>query len=210
MLLQRSGACRSPTPLPRPLPKALASREKETGANRTITMSKLAKLLLATTAFAPVLLTYAAVSIINCEYWHAAAFLTICALLVLVCAGLLRFAKSNLQSRSYCTATVETADKEVFGLLLLYLLPLITRDLATYNWLAWILVTFLFCLVVATSYGYHFNPLLVFLRYHFYKVTETDGIPHVLITNRRIYKTGETLSVARLAEYVLIEKKPPG
>ena len=172
-------------------------------------MSKLAKLLLATTAFAPVLLTYAAVSVINCEYWHAAALVTGCVVLVFLCAGLLHFAKSNLQSRTYCTATVETADNEVFGLLLIYLLPLITRDLATYNWPAWVLVTLLFCLVVATGYSYQFNPLLVFFRYHFYRVKETDGIPHVLITNRRIYKTGETLEVARLAEYVLIEKKPP-
>lgn len=172
-------------------------------------MGKLAKLLLAITAFAPVLLTYAAVSIINCEYWHATVFVAACVLLVFSCVGLLRFAKNRLQSRNYRTATVETADNEIFGLLLIYLLPLITRDLAAYNWLAWILVTLLFCLIVATSYGYHFNPLLIFLRYHFYKVTETDGMPHVLITNRRIYKMGETLDVARLAEYVLIEKKPP-
>ena len=172
-------------------------------------MSTLAKVLLALTAFAPVLLTYAAVSAMNCEYVHAAIFVTICILLVIVCAGLLQFAKTRLQARSYRTATVETADNEVFGLLLVYVLPLITRDLAAYNWYAWILVTLLFCLVVATSYGYHFNPLLIFLRYHFYKVTECKGIPHVLITRRRVYETGETLEVARLAEYVLIEKRPP-
>ena len=172
-------------------------------------MGILARLLLATTAFAPVLLTYAIVSVINCEYWHAAAFVASCALLILLCVGLLCLAKNRLPTRRYRAATVETADNEVFGLLLLYLLPLLTRDLATYNWLAWILVTFLFCLVTATSYGYHFNPLLIFLRYHFYRVSETDGIPHVLITNRRIYKTGEELDVVRLAAYVLIEKKPP-
>ena len=120
-------------------------------------MGKLAKFLLAATAFAPTLLTYAAVSVINCDYWYAAAFVAGCVLLVFLCAGLLRFAKSHLQSRVYHVASVETADNEVFGLLLIYLLPLITRDLATYNWLAWILVTLLFCLVVATSYGFHFK-----------------------------------------------------
>lgn len=173
-------------------------------------MSKLAKLLLALTAFAPVLLTYAAVSVISYDYWYATAFVGLCGLLVLLCVGLLRFATSHLQSKTYRTATVETADNEIFGLILIYLLPLITRDLATYNWLVWVLVTFVFCVIVAASYGYHFNPLLVFLGYHFYKATETGGMPHVLITKRRIYKTGETLNVARLAEYVLIEKKPPG
>lgn len=111
--------------------------------------------------------------------------------------------------RVYSTATVETADNDVFGLLLIYLLPLITRDLATYNWLAWIVVTVVFCLIIAIGYGYHFNPMLSVFGYHFYKVTETDGLPHVLITERRIYKTGETLHVARLDEYVLLEKKAP-
>ena len=172
-------------------------------------MSKIAKVFLALTAFGPVLLTYAAVSAMNCEYWHAGWFVTSCILLVLICAGLLRFARTRLQSRPYRTATVETADNEVFGLLLVYVLPLITRDLAVYNWYVWILVTFLFCVVVAASYGYHFNPLLIFMGYHFYKVTERDGIPHVLITRRRIYETGETLEVARVTEYVLIEKTPP-
>ena len=172
-------------------------------------MSKLAKLFLTLTAFAPVLLTYAIVSVINSDYCHAAAFVVFCVLLVILCVVLLRFAKHHLQSRTYCTVTVETADNEVFSLILIYLLPLITRDLSTYNWIAWVLVTLLFCVIVATSYGFHFNPLLVFLGYHFYKVTETNGIPHVLIANRRIYKTGEKLDVASFAEYVLIEKKPP-
>ena len=190
-------------------PTASASQQKVRESSRAVVVGKLAKFLLAVTAFAPVLLTYAMVSAINCEHWHAAAFVAGCVLFVLLCVVLLRFAKSRLQSRVYRTATVETSDNEVFGLLLIYLLPLITRDLATYNWFAWILVTLVFCLVVATSYGYHFNPLLVFLGYHFYKVAEADGLPHVLITKRRIYKTGETLHVSRLAEYLLIEKKPP-
>ena len=145
----------------------------------------------------------------NREYCQATLFTIGCVLLVAVCVGFLHFGKTCLASREYRTATAETADNEVFSLLLVYLLPLITRDLALYNWYVWILLTFLFCVVVAASYGYHFNPLLVFLRYHFYKVTEADGMPHVLITRRRINKTGENLKVARLAEYVLIEREPP-
>ncbi len=172
-------------------------------------MGKLAKFLLTATAFAPALMTYAVVSLINYDYWNAAAFVGVCVLLVPLCVGLLYFAKSHFPSRIYRATAIENADNEVFHLLLIYLLPLITRDLATYNWPAWVLVTLIFCLVAATSYSYHFNPFLVFFGYHFYKITETGGIPHVLIANRRIYKTGETLDVARLADYVLIEKKSP-
>ncbi|MXX87027.1 MAG: hypothetical protein F4Y71_11265 [Acidobacteria bacterium] len=170
-------------------------------------MSRLARFLLAATAFAPALLTYSVVSLMNADYRDAAVFLAVCLGLVLACDGLMQFGTRRLATRSYETATVETADGEVFGVLLVYLLPLITRDLATYNWVVWILVTSLFCLVVAASHGFHFNPLLIFLQYHFYKVTEQGGIPHVLITRRRIYKLGESLTVARLGDYLLVE--PP-
>ncbi len=172
-------------------------------------MSKLAKLLLAFTAFAPALLTYAGVSALNSEYCHAIWFLFACAVLVVLCIDLLSIAKTRVQSKSFRASAVETVDNEVFGFLLVYLLPLITRDLAAYNWPAWILVTFLFCLVVAVGYGYHFNPLLTLLGYHFYRVTEPKGMPHVLITRRRIYRTGEELIVARLTDFVLLEKAPP-
>ena len=170
-------------------------------------MSKLAKFLLAATAFAPVLWMYAVVSFLNNDYLYAAVFLIGSIPLVLICQRLLNCAKSQLQSRRYYTTTVETVDGEILSLLLIYLLPLITRNLATYNWLAWFAVTFFFCFVVATSHGYHFNPLLVILKYHFYKVTQKNGIPHILITKRRIYTSGEKLKVVRLAEYILIEKE---
>ena len=170
-------------------------------------MSNLAKFLLAATAFAPVLLVYAIVSAINSNYCHAAVFLISCAILILMCMALLRFASKQLQSREYSTETVEIVDGEVFNLLLIYLLPLITRNLDNYNWLVWILVAFAFSLVVANSYGYHFNPLLFFLGYHFYKVKEENKkITHILITRRRIYKARNTLEVARIAPYTLVEK----
>ena len=172
-------------------------------------MSKFVTFLLGLTAFAPALFTYAGVSALNSEYCHAIWFLFFCAVLVVVCVDFLGTAKTRIQSKYFHAATVETVDNEVFGFLLVYLLPLITRDLANYNWPVWLLVTVLFCLVVSTGHGYHFNPLLTVLGYHFYKVTEPDGIPHILITSRRIYKTGEKLIVATLTDYVLLEKDPP-
>ena len=172
-------------------------------------MNKLAKFLLAATAFAPSLLIYALVSASNSEYGDSAIFLGFFALLVSLCVFFLCFSKIKLESLPYRASTVEPADKEVFSLLLVYLLPLLTVDLSIYNWEAWILIAFFFCVVVSTSYGYYFNPLLVLFGYHFYKIAESDGVPHVLITRRRIYKTGELLHVCGLAEYILIEKSPP-
>ena len=172
-------------------------------------MNRLAKYILAGTAFGPVLLTYSLVSLMNGDYCSAAVFLAACILLVLICDCLMQLGTKYLRTLSFTTATVETADREVFSFLLVYLLPLITRDLATFNWVVWVLVMLMFCWVVATSYGFHFNPLLILLGHHSYRVAEENGIPHILIARRRIYESSETLDVGRIAEYVLVEKKPP-
>ena len=172
-------------------------------------MNKPAKYVLTLTAFAPVLLIYSYVAATSGRCLLAATFVAFCALLVFLCIFLIRRATRNLVSRTYETQVVETADSEIFTFLLIYLLPLITRDIQTYNWYVWIMITVLFCFVVATSYGFHFNPLLSVLGYHFYKIARQGEVTHVLITKRRLYKVGETLTVVRLSEYVLIEKTPP-
>ena len=193
------------------MPTASASRRRVTDPSRAPVVSKLAKFLLTATAFAPALLTCAAVLVISGEYLIAGALVVGCVLVALLCGWLLRFAKYHVESMGYSTVTVESADNEVFNFLLIYLLPIVSVDWVTSNWPVWVLVALIFCVVVATGYGYHFNPLLATFpfRYHFYKVTETGGLPHVLITKRHIHKTGETLHVVRLFEYVLLEKKPP-
>lgn len=173
-------------------------------------MSPPAKFLLAATSFAPIFLTYAIVSAFNGDYLLALPFVCVCAALMFVCDHLLRVAVTELQSRSYRTDTVKPADRDAFNLLLIYLMPLVVRDLSTYSWPAWFLVSGIFCFIAAVSYGYHFNPLLSLMGYHYYKVSQKGSIPHVLICRRRIYVTGEQLQVGLLADYVLIEKRPTG
>lgn len=168
-------------------------------------MGMLTKFLLVATAFAPVLLVYGGVLILEGEQSQAVWSFAACALLVGTCTALVQFSKTRLTRRNYTTKTVESADGEVSGFLLIYLLPLITRNIADYNWIAWGIVALIFCVVFARSFGFHFNPLLVLLGYHFYRVTEESGLPHVLVTRRRIFETGETLKVTRPSEYMLIE-----
>ena len=149
---------------------------------------------------------YAAVSLIKLNYRLFVVFLVSFLLLIFLLMFILRCAKKYLESIDFLTATVEVYDNNILHPLMIYLLPLITQNLDNYNWIVWILVTCIICIFVTISYGYYFNPLLIFFRYHFYKVAEKNGIPHVLITDRRIYRTGEELDVICLSKYVLIEK----
>ena len=103
-------------------------------SNAVVDVSVIAKLFLSFTAFAPVLVIYSVVSLMNQEYRHAVVFLGICVVLVLLCAVILHLAKRRLPTRQFLTETAETSDNEVFQLLLVYVLPLIIRDLSVYNW----------------------------------------------------------------------------
>ena len=169
-------------------------------------LSKLAVILMAATAFAPAFLVYALVWVMHGCYWKAVFFAGLCFGLVGLCLFLMAQAEKKLTRRSYTPISISTADSEVMNFLLIYLLPLITRDLATYNWFAWIVIALIFCVVVATSYSYHFNPLLVLCGYHFYKVSDKEGMSHVLITKKRLFRANDDLTVGMLSEYVPYSK----
>ena len=172
-------------------------------------MSRIAKFILTATAFCPVLLVHCAVAIMSRAYCIAVIFFIASTVLLVVCLRLMSFLTRSIARRSYTTKSVETADQEVMSFLLIYALPLISRDLSNHNWAVWLVIALFYCFVVTTGYGFHFNPLLSFCGYRFYKVTSEGGLPHVLITKRRIYEVGETLTVGRMVDFVLIEKTKP-
>ena len=66
----------------------------------------------------------------------------------------------NLERSKFNITSVEAADRENMGFLLLYLLPLFISSFETLNWDFWIPAIITFGAVVATGYSYHFNPLL--------------------------------------------------
>lgn len=169
-------------------------------------MSLLARLLLTLTGFAPILVVYAIVAVFDADYLPAALCTLVAYTLALVCKALLNYMARALAGRRYTTESVEPADSEIVSFLLIYLLPLVFRNLSEYDWLAWSTIVLLFCVLVAMSYGYHFNPTMVCFGFHFYKVREADGVPHLLVTRRMVYKTGEELSVIKLSAYLLLER----
>ena len=170
-------------------------------------MNRLAKFLLAATAFAPAALIYSIVWTMSRCYLQAAIWLAVSGVMFGMCWLIVRYALRTLQDIPYKATKVEVADNEVVSFLLIYLLPLITRDLATYNWAVWILVALILCYVVAKSYGYHFNPVLAMFGWHFYKVSDKEGMTYVLISRRRLYKADTAITVGELSDYVLIDKR---
>lgn len=164
-----------------------------------------AKILLTSTAIAPVLLTYAWVAYQAGENVEALVLLAIVLVLVLICLWMLRYAQRHLERIKFTATTVEAADRENSGFLLLYLLPLFTAQYGSLNWQVWMPAIFIFGVVVATGYSYHFNPLLGLLQWHFYKVGTPEGITYVLITHKQLRNVTMPLEVVQLTEYIVAD-----
>ena len=170
-------------------------------------MGKLARFFLAATAFTPIFLVYALISLVNGDWNQALVYSLIGVSWILLNLLILQFCYQHLQRMPFTTKTVRAADEDNLGFLLIYLLPLITGEALVHNWIEWAVVTVFLCLIICTSYGYHFNPVLTLFGYHFYRVTDKSEIPHILITKRRIHVVGEKLNVMCVADYVLMEER---
>lgn len=168
-------------------------------------LSWLAKLMLTSTAIAPVGFTYAWVAF--SQHQNKAAWLIIAACLVLViaCVRLIQYAQSNLEVTPFSISSIEAADREHSAFLLLYLLPLFTDQFNTLNWVLWIPTILIFALMTATGYNYHFNPLIGLLGWHFYKVDSSEGVTYILITKKQLRSAKDKIKVGQLTEYILLD-----
>ena len=79
----------------------------------------LAKLLLTSSAIAPVLLTYAWVAFRAGATGQAIILVALVLLLVAICLGMLRYARTQLEPVRFVATSVEAADRENMGFLLL-------------------------------------------------------------------------------------------
>jgi hypothetical protein len=168
-------------------------------------LNGLAKLLLTSTAIAPVLLTFAWVAFRAGASVQALILVALVMLLVIICLGMLRYARTQLEPFRFTATSVEAADRENMGFLLLYLLPLFTAQYGALNWDLVLPAIVIFAAVVGTGYSYHFNPLLGLMRWHFYKVGTAEGITYVLITRKQLRNLRAPLNVVQLTEYVVAD-----
>jgi hypothetical protein len=164
-----------------------------------------ARLLLTSTALAPVGMTYAWVALVQGNPCLGAMILLTSLLLVLICLLVLAHAKRNLPASDFKAVGIEAADHENTAFLLLYVMPLFTQKLNTLEWQFWVPTLAIFALITATGYNYHFNPLLGLLRWHFYKVQSPEGVTYILITKKQLRTAADTIRVGQLTEYMLLD-----
>jgi hypothetical protein len=169
-------------------------------------LSRFAKVLLVLTAFAPILFTVAFVE------WRKGTFspwgptcLVVAALLSAICYLVLAAASRHLERMPCHLASIKTADREIVGFVLSYLVPLANLSGGAFDPWTLAFVAFFFLFIVATSHAYHFNPLMSVLGYHFYEVTDSGSVSYVLITRRSLHAAKSTARVVQLSEYILLD-----
>lgn len=165
----------------------------------------IARILLTSTALAPVGLTYAWVAWVQGEGKTGLIILTTSTLMVVICVAVLGVAKKRLPASTFKASTVEAADHENTAFLLLYVMPLFTERFNTLEWQFWVPTLFIFAVITATGYNYHFNPMLGLLGWHFYKVESAEGVTFILITKKQLRTAADTIKVGQLTEYMLLD-----
>jgi magnesium-transporting ATPase (P-type) len=157
-------------------------------------LNKLAKASLVTTSFAPVLITYAFVLWIDNEsLFRILIILAISLLLVILCVSVLSIAKKQLQIIDFPVNSIKTADGEVLGYLVAYLIPFATLASDQINESVLLFIFGLFILV------------LTLFNYHFYEVTTLNNITYLLITKRDLRNTSSVKRVVQLTEYMVFD-----
>ncbi len=168
-------------------------------------LSRFAKLMLTGTSLAPIALVYAWVLYSDGKGKTALGLVGLAVALVVVMIALLAYCRKHLEQSKFKVTSIEAADREYITFILLYLSPLFTSQFGDLNWHILVPTMVVFVLVVSTGYGYHFNPLLGLLGWHFYKVGTEEGVTYVLTTKKELRWAKHCLTVGQLTEYIVID-----
>ncbi len=169
-------------------------------------MNKLGKLMLMLTSLAPILGAFAVNSFAHSEWTMCWFYLGGGLLLVLICWLILWRCRKVLPAENLTTKKVKTSDKEVLAFLLVYLLPLFTKDLVfTGNWLTPVYIFTIIAVCVYHGNSFTFNPLLSMFGYHLYEIENDNGMTYLLISRETIHSHVNTLGVKKLADYIYLQ-----
>ncbi|MEW6058429.1 MAG: hypothetical protein AB1540_17650 [Bdellovibrionota bacterium] len=169
-------------------------------------LSKILRILLALTAIAPLSISMAYIfgaKIGNSQRAIIATF--VCLLLGGIALWVIDFARKQLERLPVTIKKAKSADKEVIGFFIAYVLPLVFKGTGVPDVGAWVLAAGLLLFVLWSTHAMQVNPVLGMFGFHFYEVETEDGITYLLITRRQISTVRSIRQVVQLSEYGVLE-----
>ncbi len=170
-------------------------------------MNRFGKLLLVVSSLAPVLGAFAVNALSRQQYATATWCAGIGVGLVALCLLLIHACRSQLSREPLKVAKVKSVDKETLAFLLVYLLPLLAKDMVSFKGdiLTAIYVFIIIGLAVYHSNAFTFNPILALRGYHFYEVESTTGMTYLLMTRQTVRTQKSEFTVIGLSNYIYMD-----
>ena len=193
--------------------------------------SRLAKLILALTSFAPLLFVITVDLIIDDKtLWLSLesafqeghktdltvsdktkwAFFWFIVTIVLgfVCWRMMKFgSERGAATHTFEIKEFNRRDQGILVFMFIYLLPVI-RSPNTLYFADWIIGVIVFVVIIITTIdigAFNFNPVIRIFGYRVYEIKDTDDVHHLLITRRTLRKPGDEVQVRRISHDVYVQ-----
>lgn len=171
--------------------------------------NRLQKMLYHLSAASPVCFVFAIVWLIQKRTWHLP---TLCVLLgvivILVFCKSFKYGLKNLAPIHIRTSDISPNDGWIVIYIFTYLFPFTSIVLDDFNLNICAIIAFLMAIVVPYVNSAIPNPILFFMRYHFYNVSAENGISGYVLISKRKYRNKQELKlVNRVFDFLLIDEE---
>lgn len=164
------------------------------------------RLLFAVTAMAPVSISLAYVyGARGSNLWLSALAVVCCISLGLLAHLIITKSSTDLPKLPITLKKAKSADREVVGFVVAYVLPLLFRGDPSVDLGAWVVGGLMLLFVLYSSHTLLVNPVLGVFGFHFYDVETEDGVSYLLITKRQINDILSVTTVVQLSEHGILE-----
>ncbi len=117
------------------------------------------------------------------------------------------YAKNKSERINFKFISAENIDIENLKIGLLCFIPLIDIGIVDINITIFIFFIFTIVIILACIPNFPYHPLFFLFRFHFYKVTNDEGISYVLVTKKLLKNTDKSLTVIELNKYTRLDIK---
>ena len=171
-------------------------------------MNKFGKLALVMSTLAPVLGAFGVHSISHGEFTAFYCYFAAAIGMILLTWLIVRECRKKIAIETLSTKEVRSMDKESLSFLLVYLLPLLAKDVGQYtkDFATVIYVFAAIALVVSHGNLVTFNPILALLGWHFYEVKSGDGMVCTLVSKQIIRKQEADFQVLEIYPFFYMEQ----
>lgn len=169
-------------------------------------LGRLIRILFALTAIAPLSVSLAYIyAARESNLLYAGFAAAACIALGLLSLWIVNQAQSKLERLPIVIQKAKSADKEVIGFFVAYVLPLVFKGQSAPELGAWLLATAMLTFVLWSTHSLQVNPVLGMLGFHFYEVETRDGITFLMISRRKISNIKTIQHIVQLTEYGILE-----